>query len=665
MISLHAADVIEVHALSLRFGPQVIFDDITCNLSTRDRIGLAGRNGAGKTSFLKVLLGSMELDGGRVTIGKGISIGYLPQDGISGEGKLLIEEVEAAETSIQDLQRHLEQAYAEVAEMGSEAVSKAEDTESDVWEVIRRIEDELRLRESHKLRARAEKILFGLGFSHSDLSRSTSEFSGGWQMRIALAKLLLQHPDYLLLDEPTNHLDLPSQRWLENFLQSYGGGLVLISHDRAFLDLLTNRTYALSRGKLEVYAGNYSYYEQQRRIRREQLLAQKETQERQIESTERFINRFRAKASKASQVQSRIKQLEKIDRIEVEEDESSVFFRFPEPPRSNQVIVSVQQICKAYGPIRLFDGFDLKLERGQRLAVVGANGAGKSTLARMIAGQEAPDQGQIQLGEKTQLSYFAQHQTDQLDPEQSVLQSAMGSGCTREQSARDILGSFLFSGDAVFKKVAVLSGGEKNRLALARMLLKPANFLILDEPTNHLDIQSKAILQQALQCYEGAFFIISHDRDFLDPIVQQTLEINPRGHRMFWCNVSEYLEKVEEEARVPTAGRVSEAAGTNDASSSSNPKLIRKLRAERQARLRPLRAAVQQWEQRALELEQEVQNWEERMKDPSFFSNRPDQQRDLQAYDQAKRDLESAMEEWEQAQCELMEAEQSDPLPDA
>jgi len=599
----------------------------------------------------------MEVDGGTVTIGKGMTVGYLPQDGICGEGRLLIEEMESADTSIVELQLHLESAYEQVSGNAERVMDAASEESLEVWDTIRKLEDQLRLRESHKLRARAEKILFGLGFKESDLNRNTFEFSGGWQMRIALAKLLLKNPDYLFLDEPTNHLDLPSQRWLETFLQSFQGGLVLISHDRAFLDLLTQKTYALSRGKLEIYSGNFSYHQVQSRLRKEQLLAQKESQDRQIEHTQRFIDRFRAKATKATQVQSRIKQLEKIELIEIENDENEVFFRFPPSPRSNQVIVSIESVSKAYGSLRLFDCFSLKIERGQRLAVVGANGAGKSTLARMISGETTPDSGSIQFGDKTVLSYFAQHQTEQLDPKQTVLQSAMSSGCTVEQTARNILGSFLFSGDSVFKQVEVLSGGEKNRLALARMLLKPANFIILDEPTNHLDIQSKAILQDALKAYDGSFLIISHDRDFLDPIVNQTLEISPAGHRMFWCNVSSYLSKIEDEqaARVTLKSGVSK----NGDKAIGNPKMARKLRAERQNQLRPLKAEVVRWEERSIELEDVIQNWEEKMKDPAFFSNRPDQQSDLQAYHQAKLDLDAAMEAWEGAQNRLNEAEAS------
>jgi ATP-binding cassette, subfamily F, member 3 len=642
--------VIAIEDLSLRYGAQILFDGISCHLSTCDRIGLAGRNGSGKSSLLKALLGQIEFDGGKIHVGRGMTLGYLPQDGIEGEGDRLIDELERAESSIQTLQAALDEAYALVGQgaEGKHSVEVDEEMTADAWETIHRIEDELRLRESHKLRSRAEKILFGLGFSKEDMERHTTTFSGGWQMRIALAKLLLRHPDYLLLDEPTNHLDLPSQRWLEQYLQSYRGGLVLISHDRAFLDLLTNRTFALSRGRLQVYAGNYSYFEVQARLEKEQLIARKATQDRQLEKTQDFIDRFRAKATKAAQVQSRIKQLDKVERIEIEQDESSVFFRFPPAPRSNQVLIAVEGLCKAYGPIRLFDQFDLKIERNQRLAVVGANGAGKSTLARMLAGDEAPNAGRRMVGEKTALAYFAQHQTQQLDPSHTVLRSALAGGSPSEQLARDVLGSFLFSGDSVHKPVSVLSGGEKNRLALARILLKPANLLILDEPTNHLDIQSKAILQDALKHYDGALLIISHDREFLDPLVTHTLEVSPRGHRMFWCHVSAYLEKVEEEARL----RDALASGAGELKSSLNPKLQRKARVEQQQQLAPLKRKAQDWENTVMRLDAEVQEWEQKMLDPGFFS-KPGSAADLKAYEDTKRKLENAMLAWDEAQKAL------------
>lgn len=629
-----------------------MFDGISGNISVRDRIALAGRNGTGKTTFLKALLGKAELDSGQIAVGKGMSVGYLPQDGIEGDGLPLIEEVEKAEDSIQTLQQALEVAYDRVA--GRREGETADENELEAWETIHRIEGELQLREAHKLRMRTEKVLMGLGFQIPDFERSTKEFSGGWQMRIALAKLLLKHPDYLLLDEPTNHLDLPSQRWLENFLSSYQGGLVIISHDRAFLDSLTRKTFALSRGHLEVYAGNYSYYERESAARKAQLVAMKINQDRQIEKTQDFIDRFRAKATKASQVQSRIKQLEKVERIEIEQDEASLRFRFAETPPAHQLLIQLDQIHKSYGDLNLFHGFDIKIEKGQRLAVVGVNGAGKSTLARIIAGEEPFQSGHRQVGSKTIIGYFAQHQTEQLNPDHSVLESALLSGAA-EQRTRDVLGSFLFSGDAAFKKVAVLSGGEKNRLALARMLLKPCNLMVLDEPTNHLDIATKKILQDALREYNGALMIISHDRDFLDPLVTQTLEISPKAHRMFWCNVSAYLDKVEADQASD-----SKSSGKTKNAAAGSFKDVRRAKAERLQRLGPLKKAVVHAESRVVSLEKQLSEWEDKMKNPEFFSGRPDLKSDMEAYDRVKYDIETAMKEWEDAQAELEEAESAE-----
>lgn len=645
--------MIEIRQLSLRFGAQVVFDSVSADINRRDRIGLAGRNGAGKTTLLRLLTGAEQPDGGRINLGKGMSIGYLPQDGIEWRGRSLIEEVESAEGDIEDLHQRLEAAHQRVADRQADASS------AEAWETIHWIEGELQRREAHKLRARAGKVLSGLGFHERDFPRDTGEFSGGWQMRIALARLLLQQPDYLLLDEPTNHLDLPSQRWLENTLQNYPGGLVIISHDRAFLDQLTHSTWYLSRGKLEIYAGNYSFYETESALRRETLLARKTAQDRQLVKTQRFIDRFRSKASKATQVQSRIKQLEKVNRIEIESEEATFSFQFPPAPRGGQTLVELQTLHKAFGPLQLFRGFSLKIERGQRLAVVGVNGAGKSTLARILAGEESLDAGQRMVGAQTRIAYFAQHQTEQLDPAHTALESVLQATGSTEQQARNILGTFLFTGDDVFKPVGVLSGGEKNRLALARILLQPANMLILDEPTNHLDMPGKQMLQKALRDYDGACFLISHDRDFLDPLVQQTLEISPGGHRMFWCNVSAYLEQVE--SREGSSVSDDPAAVRKAADDrGQNPKLLRRLKAERLKRLRPLRLRVEQCEGKVAEIDREVEDWEKMMKDPSFFSSRPGRNEDLKAYDDAKRRQARALEAWENAQSALEAAEREE-----
>ena len=638
--------MIDINSISLRYGSQVLFDRVSAHVSTRDRIGLAGRNGAGKTTFLRMLLGREHPQSGEIVVGNGMSVGYLPQDGLEAHGRPLIEEVERAEGDIHDLQAALDAAHQRAANHTSDP---DHDEAREAWDVIHHLENELQRREAHKLRVRAEKVLSGLGFQPDDFEKDTGTFSGGWQMRIALAKLLLQRPDYLLLDEPTNHLDLPSQRWLEKLLLQYPGGLVLISHDRAFLDLLTRKTFYLRGGQLEVYAGNYSFFESESAHREEIRRARKAAQDRKIEKTQQFIDRFRYKASKASQVQSRIKELEKVDRIELRQDEAGIDFSFPPAPRSGQVLVDIQNLHKSFGPLHLFRDFSLKLERGQRMAVVGVNGAGKSTLARVLAGEESLDAGHRLVGEKTRIAYFAQHQTDQLDPNHTALESVLQTTTAEEQQARSLLGAFLFTGDAVFKPVSVLSGGEKNRLALARILLQPANLLILDEPTNHLDIHSKETLLRALQDYDGALFIISHDRSFLDPLVDRTLEISPRGHRLFWTNVSGYLEKTETEA--------TSANGSGPADKSFSPKERRRLKAERIKALTPLRQKVRRCEEAVAALDREIADWEEKMKDPDFFSGRPGQKDDLQAYDSAKRKQARALEDWENAQQALEQAE--------
>ena len=376
----------------------------------------------------------------------------------------------------------------------------------------------------------------------------TDEFSGGWQMRIALAKLLLKEPNVLLLDEPTNHLDIETLQWLEEYLRQYNGAIILVSHDRTLLDNLTTKTFALSRGKFESYAGNYSYYETERAVRRELLLNQLKNQQQHIKQTQEFIERFRYKATKARQVQSRIKQLEKIDIVEVEREEDEIRFHFPPPQQSGRVVMELNNICKHYDTLEVFNNLDYKIERGDRIAIVGVNGAGKSTLSRILAGVESYDAGERIIGYNVVPSYFAQDQAEELDLTKDVLQTVEESAGTETRTQlRTLLGSFLFHGDDVFKSVSVLSGGEKSRLALAKMLLQPANFLIMDEPTNHLDMKSKRVLQEALSTYEGTFAIVSHDRAFLDPIVNKVLEVKPGSLRTFLGNLSDYIIKKKEE----------------------------------------------------------------------------------------------------------------------
>ncbi len=534
--------MITINELQLFFGSRPIFNRINATLLPRDCIGLVGSNGAGKTTLLKTLVGIQELDGGNILKGKAIEVGYLPQDGLIAHGKTLFHEVEQAAINILNLkeeQKHLEERLQHLDPSHKEE-------EKNLILSISELDERLLLLDASTLPARIESILLGLGFKMEDMQRQTSEFSGGWQMRIALAKLLLAKPDLLLLDEPTNHLDLPSQRWLERFLKNYPGAIMMVSHDQAFLDGLCNRIFELSRGHLSIYTGNYSSFEEQKMERALILQANYQSQEKKIEKTQVFINRFRAKASKAGQVQSRIKALEKIERIEIQEEESRISFKFPPSRPTGQQVLKLEQIHYGYQAIQLFEDLSISLEKGEKIGIVGPNGAGKSTLLKLLAGILTPKKGIRSLGHQVDLAYFAQHQADELDPSKNVLDTVTdvlrGEDKTRPRS---ILGSLLFTADDVFKPVKVLSGGEKNRLALAKILLKGANCLLLDEPTNHLDIYSKRVLQEAIKDFEGTLVIVSHDRAFLDPIVTRVWELKDKQLKVFYGNISAYVDWVE------------------------------------------------------------------------------------------------------------------------
>lgn len=546
--------MIDIDSLSLSYSTKVLFDSISANIGARDRIGLVGSNGAGKSTFLKILMGQTEPESGKVNCANYVTVGYLPQDGIITYGKSLFKEVESAFDNILLIKKQLEDANLRLDDL-------MPDNEEyyDLLEVIGALEHRLEDLDAARLKSKIEKVLMGLGFSIPDMDRDCAEFSGGWQMRIALAKLLLREPSLLLLDEPTNHLDLTSLRWVENYLKKYEGALMIISHDRAFLDELCTRTFALSMGRLEVYAGNYSYYETESALRKEMILKAYKNQQKSLEKTQQFIDRFRAKASKASQVQSRIKAMAKVERIEIEDEESGINFRFPKAPTSSQKVLEIKNVCKAFDDLVVFKNVNFRLEKGDRVAVVGVNGAGKTTLAKVLAGVEPMTSGERLVGQKVQISYFAQHQADALDPEKTVLEVIeRAATADKIMPLRSILGAFLFRGDEAFKKTKVLSGGEKCRLALACLLVQQANCLVLDEPTNHLDMRSKKKLQEALMAYEGTLLIVSHDRAFLDPLVNKVLEVSRNGTRIFLSNVTEYLEKIENEVvTTPTPSKSS------------------------------------------------------------------------------------------------------------
>jgi ATP-binding cassette subfamily F protein 3 len=535
--------MITINQVSHNFGKKVLFNSINTVINSHDRIALVGSNGSGKTTLLRMLMGELEPDGGSIDKASYASVGYLPQDGIAVSGKTLYAEAESAFGDILSLQEKIEKADEQLLEMDTEAPEYY-----DLIDTIGDWEQQLENYEPAKMKSRIERILLGMGFKQSDFDRDTGEFSGGWQMRIALAKLLLQNPSLIILDEPTNHLDIISQHWVEQYLKHYQGALIVISHDRAFLDEVTNRTMELKLGNLNSFKGNYSYYVKESDARLEQLRKAYANQQKEIKEVKDWITRFRSNVKKASMVQSRIKALNKMELIKIPRDEKKMFFRFPKAPPASAKVITITGLKKAYGDNVIFDGLDLRIDKGDRIAVVGVNGAGKSTLARIMAGTEPYQGGEVETGINTVLGYFAQSQAEELDPNNTVLEEVEKAAIGNDDAnPRGALGALLFSGDEALKKTSVLSGGEKNRVALAKMLMHPANCMILDEPTNHLDIKSKEVLQEAINLYEGTVILVSHDRAFLDGVVNKVLEVSPGSTRMLTCNVSEYIDRLEQE----------------------------------------------------------------------------------------------------------------------
>lgn len=607
--------------LSIEYGARALFRDLSFTIRAKERWAFAGPNGAGKSTLMKIIAGIETPDTGRLIKAKQSTVGYLPQEGVEHKGTRLYDEVAKAFDDVLRLQEQLREVEAQLESC---------DPESDEYGDLLEVFGDLQLRLDHhdvdRMKPRIEKILNGLGFKEKDLNRPCEEFSGGWQMRIALAKLLLSEPSILLLDEPTNHLDIETVQWLEQWLRGYGGAVALISHDRSMLDNLTNRTLAFENGQAQLYSGNYSFYLRERETRKEQVERAYRNQQKEIERTQKLIDRFRAKATKAKMVQSRIKQLEKMALIELEQEAGGIQFEFPQPERSGETVLKLEEVNKFYDDLHVLRDLNLQIDRGDRIAIVGVNGAGKSTFSRIISLDEDPSSGEVKTGHKVAISYFSQTHADELDPSKTVLETLEGS--VREEAAgnlRTLLGAFLFRGDDVFKSVGVLSGGERGRLALARMLLQPANFLILDEPTNHLDIQSQEVLQRALQQYEGTYVIVSHNRSFLDPIVTKVLEFVPgRSPRLYYGNVSDYLEKKAGEMAVQSA----KGSGGTESKSPAQPsggsrKEQRRREAEaRQARsrkLKPLKEEFEKLEATIETYEEEKRILTEKLLDPDFF----------------------------------------------
>lgn len=532
--------MISVEQITVEFNSRRLLDNITFLVNQKDKIGLVGRNGAGKSTLLKLIAGQEHATGGKIVFSPDLTVGYLPQHMIHNEGTTVMQETEKAFDRINQLQLDIDNLTKEM----SERTDYESDEYSEIINKLSRCYEHMQIIDSGNFQAEIEKTLLGLGFLRTDFDRQCSEFSGGWRMRVELAKILLQCPDVILLDEPTNHLDIESIQWLENFLANTSSAILLVSHDKIFIDAVTNRTIEISLGQIYDYKVNYSKYLDLRQERKEQQLHAYENQQKIIQDNQAFINRFRCTASKAALVQSRIKLLEKLERVEIDiEDTSSLRLKFPPAPRSGPLHLNIDHLTKAYGDKIILDNIGMVINRGEKVAFVGKNGEGKSTLAKCIL-EEIEYAGKLELGYNVKIGYFAQNQPSLLDESLTVFETvdnvAVGEIRTR---LREILGSFMFGGEASDKKVKVLSGGERSRLAMVRLLLEPANLLILDEPTNHLDIPSKEVLKEAIKAFDGTAIIVSHDREFLDGLVTKVFEFGNKRVREHIGGIYDFLQK--------------------------------------------------------------------------------------------------------------------------
>src|SRR3954462_15930930 len=598
--------MIQLSNAGKRFGPKVLFQELDWLITPHDRVGLVGANGTGKTTLLKILAGTESLDYGTITQQRGIQSGYLPQDGLSLSGRTVFAECLSVFEHVHQMQREQEELGRRMAE-----VDHASAEYQQIAERFHRIQAEMQARDGYTIEAEVGTVLNGLGFKKEDWQRRTEEFSGGWQMRIALAKLLLQKPNLLLLDEPTNHLDLESRNWLEDYLTQYEHAYVLISHDRYFLDVTVAKTAEIWNKRVHFYSGNYDKYLAQKEARRTQLESAYKNQRDKIEQLEAFINRFRAQATKAKQVQSRIKELEKIERIEIPPDEKTIHFSFPQPKPSGRVVAEFVGVAKSYGAKQVFSNVDFTIERGDRIALVGVNGAGKSTLIKILAGTEQPSNGEYRLGHNAEPDYFAQDQYKELDPAARIFDdiSSVAPRATQTE-LRNLLGCFLFSEDEVFKPIGVLSGGERNRYALARMLLHPSNFLLLDEPTNHLDLRAKDVLLESLEKFTGTVVFVSHDRYFIDKLATRIFEVADGAVQVFPGNYEDYRWRKEntQPSAAPRDGAPVPAVGAADSHPSAAPK-----DGPPAKRLNPIK--LKQMQERCKEVEEEIEEMESMVRD--------------------------------------------------
>ncbi len=633
--------MIQLTAAGKRFGHKLLFENLNWLITPTDRIGLVGGNGTGKSTLLKIISGMDHFDSGNMNVAKGLTTGYLPQDGLTLSGNTVFHECMSVFADVQDMEIELEELTGKMSDLDPESPEYTA-----VGHRFERVSSEFAARDGYAIEAKVGTVLNGLAFPKEDWTRRTEEFSGGWQMRIALAKLLLQQPDILLLDEPTNHLDIEARNWLEDYLNSYPNAFLLISHDRYFLDVTIKKIVEIWNKGVHFYSGNYDKYLVQKNDRRLQLEAAYRNQRDRIEALEAFINRFRAQATKAKQVQSRIKELDKIERIEVPPDEKTISFTFPQPKPSGRIVTEFINVSKSYGSNKVLENVNFIIEKGERIALVGVNGAGKSTLIKLLAGTEPLTAGEYKLGYSVDVDYFAQDQYKELDP-RAVMLDDLASVAQKATitELRSLLGCFLFSEDDVFKRIGVLSGGERNRYALAKMLWRPSNFVLLDEPTNHLDMRAKDVLLESLAAFTGTVVFVSHDRYFIDKLATRVFEIGEREVRVFPGNYEDYLwRKSGAPIDLNLATNVPVAASNGTATSAEPPKLQPPAKRVNPMKLKQLKEQLIKLEGDIGNAESEIAHYEREL---ATFKNAEESLRLSNLLAGRRSDAERYLAEWE------------------
>ncbi len=643
--------MIDLANISLQFGGNYLFENVSFKINSGDKISLVGANGTGKSSLLKIINEDLQPESGKILKQKNITIGYLPQENVTHKNKLLLEEALSALSNLVLLREK------EIEITNRLGLLISENEKIDLVNQLGEVHHKLEEMDSYTAESKIKKILLGLGFSEEDFSRSTNEFSGGWQMRIALAKILISQNDLLLMDEPTNHLDIDSLEWLISYLKSYQGALLVVSHDKHFINQITNKTLEIYLNRFYKFNGDYDAYLNYKEERDKLAETQSMQQQKKIKETEKFIERFRYKATKAKQVQSRIKQLEKIEIIELPENKSDISIRFPDPQVSGKINIELDAISKSYGPKKIFEGLDFSVNRGEKIAFVGTNGAGKTTLAKIIAGEIGYNSGKRITGHNTIISYYAQDVADELDPSLDILETL--ENISEEKTIgqlRTLLGAFLFSGDDVFKKIGVLSGGEKSRVALAKILLTKSNFIILDEPTNHLDISSKDVLLKALINFSGSLILVSHDIDFLKPLVNKVVEVKQGKIKEYPGGIEYYLQKREE--LIEQENESLKKAGKENLSRKDQKRVKAEIRQKKYNATKDISNKIKKLEEKIEELEKKEIQLKKLLSDPDIYNNHEKAKEKTSEYNNIQQELEKSLINWEKLSRQLNEIEQ-------